>query len=257
MTRDPVVHLHALCWNDARLLPYFFRHYDPIIDQYHIYDNGSDDGSIELLNRHPRVSLGTFENAGDSFVDQAREINNSVWKASRDVADWVIVCNIDEFLWHPTFLEHLAARAAAGDTLLPAEGYQMVAPVFPRRNRALVESVRRGTRLSIMDKVCVFRPDMIDEIGYGVGRHHVAPTGIVQFSEEPALKLLHYKYLGPLYVARRHRALRRRLRSGDRSAGWGQHWQAGDLELMRKYVWTWRKAEAVVGGSADEPEAAW
>ena len=29
---DP--HLYCLCWNEAPMLPHFFRHYDPLVDRY-------------------------------------------------------------------------------------------------------------------------------------------------------------------------------------------------------------------------------
>ena len=28
-----IVHLYTLCWNEAEMLPYFFRHYDPWVDR--------------------------------------------------------------------------------------------------------------------------------------------------------------------------------------------------------------------------------
>src|SRR5690242_2946962 len=47
------VHLYALCWNDAYMLPYFFRHYDSFVDRYIIFDDGSTDRSLDILRRHP------------------------------------------------------------------------------------------------------------------------------------------------------------------------------------------------------------
>ena len=53
--RKLIVHVYAQCWNEAEMLPFFFRHYDGLVDQYFIYDDGSDDGSSELLSIHPKV----------------------------------------------------------------------------------------------------------------------------------------------------------------------------------------------------------
>jgi len=39
------------------MLPLFFRNYDPWVDQYFIYDDGSTDGSIETLKAHPKVEM--------------------------------------------------------------------------------------------------------------------------------------------------------------------------------------------------------
>jgi len=50
-------HLDAICWNDAAMLPYFFRHYDPWVDRYVFYDDGSIDDTLALLANHPRAAV--------------------------------------------------------------------------------------------------------------------------------------------------------------------------------------------------------
>jgi len=46
------------------MLPHFFRHYDSVVDQYFIYDNGSIDDSIGILYEHPNVTVRHFRNGG-------------------------------------------------------------------------------------------------------------------------------------------------------------------------------------------------
>ena len=46
---EVIIHLHATCWNEERMLPFFFRYYDRFVDRYFIHDNQSSDGSIEIL----------------------------------------------------------------------------------------------------------------------------------------------------------------------------------------------------------------
>ena len=62
--RQLSVHLYALCWNEERLLPFFFRHYDPFVTRYFIFDHDSTDRSCQLLKAHSRVALGNFEGVG-------------------------------------------------------------------------------------------------------------------------------------------------------------------------------------------------
>ena len=50
-----IVHLYAQCWNDEWILPFFFRHYDGLVERYVIYDDGSTDGTLALLRAHPKV----------------------------------------------------------------------------------------------------------------------------------------------------------------------------------------------------------
>ena len=58
--RTPRIHLYTICWNEADLLPFFFRHYDGWVDRFVIYDNGSSDQSRALLQQHPKVEVRDF-----------------------------------------------------------------------------------------------------------------------------------------------------------------------------------------------------
>ena len=49
------LHLYALCWNEGRMLPYFFRHYRSLVERFFIFDDGSTDGSLEFLRAQPDV----------------------------------------------------------------------------------------------------------------------------------------------------------------------------------------------------------
>ena len=101
MTR-PVVHLYTLCWDEADMLGFFFRHYDPFVDRYVIYDDGSTDGSREILSAHPKVELRDFPRTDpDSFVLSHRAMQNEAWKESRHRADWIVITAIDEHLHVP------------------------------------------------------------------------------------------------------------------------------------------------------------
>ena len=48
------IHLYTLCWNDRRMLPHFFRHYSFLVDRFFVFDNGSTDGSLQLLAENER-----------------------------------------------------------------------------------------------------------------------------------------------------------------------------------------------------------
>ena len=213
------VHLHALCWNEARLLPYFFRHYDPVVDRYFVYDNRSTDGSLELLERHPRVVLGTFE-FGESFVRAATEHYNQCWKQSRGQADWVFIVNIDEHLYHPHLMEYLRACKRHGVTVILPEGYNMISDTFPTTAKPLWKTIRYGARDPIWDKAEFFDPNRIEEINFVEGRHTASPSGEVVYPRTVRTKLLHFKYLGADYLVGRHAELASKIPSEDFAKGW-------------------------------------
>ena len=214
-SEDIKIHLYALCWNEERMLPHFFRHYDHLTTEYFIFDNGSTDLSIEILKANRKVSLGHFEVSGDSFVDAARDHYNECWKQSRGQADWVIVCNIDEHIYHPDLKGYLGACKHKGISLIIPKGYNMVSDTFPQTDQPLNKIIKYGIRDPYWDKPQIFNPNKINEIDFAPGRHLAAPTGEVTTPRKQKVKLLHFKYLGLEYLIRRHCELRAGLRPRD------------------------------------------
>jgi Glycosyl transferase family 2 len=207
------------------MLPYFFRHYDDFIDRYFIADNGSQDGSLDLLRSHPRVVLSEFTVEGPSFVLAAKAHYDECWKQSRGQADWVVVCNVDEHLYHPGMRDYLSTLSSRVSLIVPM-GYEMVSDTFPASPSPLYKQVRTGVRRLLNDKPQMFSPDLIREIHFHPGRHGADPLGHVQMPPTREVKLLHYKYLGLDFYSNRLTKLRSGLREQDISSGWG-----------RKYSW--------------------
>jgi hypothetical protein len=231
------VHLYALCWNEVRLLPYFFRHYDRIVDQYFIADNGSTDGSLEMLRRHPRVVLGHLA-PSSSFLAMATAHYNTCWKASRGTADWVFVVNIDEHVFHRRLRGFLRACTRRGESIVVTEGYNMVATSFPTSPRPLWRTIRYGARDPNWDKPQIFAPRRLDDINFVPGRHAATPTGHVAYATGPAPKLLHFKYLGLDYLVARHHELRTRISEAEFAQGLAYQYtwdRARNLEELERH----------------------
>jgi glycosyltransferase involved in cell wall biosynthesis len=199
------VHLYCLCWNDAKILPFFFRHYDQFVDAYAVFDAGSTDGSLDILHAHPKVEVRRFARAHpDSFVLSELYLSNRCWKESRDSADWVIVVDIDEHLFHPHMAEYLGGCKDAGITIIPALGFEMYSPEFPHPDETLCERRTHGTPNQLMSKLAVFQPDAIDEIFFAPGRQWACPIGDVIAPVKDELLLLHYRLLGIEYATQRY-----------------------------------------------------
>jgi hypothetical protein len=219
------IHLYALCFNEEKMLPHFFRHYDSIVDRYFIIDNDSKDESLKILRKHPKVILKSTKINGSSFVLGALSIYNQLWKISRGSADWVIVCNIDEFLYHNINIwNYLEESQSRGETIITPEGYEMVSDFFPKDNHPLTEQIRKGVRNRKFDKPQLFKPDSIQEINFAPGRHTAEPQGAIQYPVKSEVKLLHYKHLGKDYYLNRQSELALGLRSDDLVRKFGIHY---------------------------------
>ena len=229
------IHLYTMSWNEKKMLGYFFRHYDRFVDRYVFFDDGSDDGTIELLAAHPRVEVRRFERTDPkSFVLSARALNDQNWKESRGSADWVIVGAVDEHLWHRDLDGYLAAMRAAGVTAIPGLGFEMAGTEFPGPDELLVETRVLGAPEAQWNKLNLFDPNEVDETNFAVGRHTAAPTGRIVYPERDELLLLHYKYLSIDYVAPRHALLATGLGKIDRKNEWGHQFLFDRDQLVDK-----------------------
>jgi len=228
-----VVHLYAQCWNDEWMLPFFFRHYDRLVDRYFMFDDGSSDGTLPLLRAHPKVEVRQFERSDSrSFVVSEQAFSNQCWKASRGLADWVIVTDVDEHLYHPAGRDYLDRCASEKVTIIPALGFQMISAERPSGEETLCVACTLGAPWSQMLKASVFDPDEIVEVNYGPGRHRADPTGRIRIPQTDELLLFHYKYMGFEETYLRHKQLEKGLGLGDveRNFGHKYRWSRDRLQ---------------------------
>jgi len=227
-----VVHLFAQCWNDEWMLPFFFRHYDRLVDRYVIYDDGSTDHTWALLEAHPKVEARRFvRSVPESFALSEQALSNDCWKASAGVADWVIVTDLDEHLFHPAWPAYLSRCTQDGVTAIPALGFQMLSERAPTPGEQLSVAHPFGAPWAQMMKLSIFDPAAITDINFTPGRHMADPQGRISVPGVDEMLLLHYKYLGFEETARRHQQLRAGLGTVDFERGFGHKysWSAGEL----------------------------
>jgi hypothetical protein len=216
------------------MIPFFLRHYEPLVDRIVIFDDGSSDRSLELLGGSHKVELRRLPSGPSSILMHMEEMNRC-WKESRGRADWVIICDIDEHIYRPRLRDYLKDCKTNHATILNPIGVKMISVDFPPANAVLFQTIRRGVRSFLLDKLAVFDPNAIEEINYTPGRHVAAPAGRVIFPPKREVKLLHYKQLGLDYLLWRSNELRGRKTEYDRERGWGIHDYGSADEIERDF----------------------
>lgn len=230
------VHLYTFAWNEARLVPYFLRHYLPWVERVVVYDNQSTDGTQAMLAQHsPRVEVRSFVCADYPEPEPLGALRSQCWPEARGRADWVVVVDFDEFLWHPCGVpEYLSRAYRRGYTVVQTYGWQMVAESFPPEHVGLADWCRTGVPKHWYSKPVVFRPDQFDELAWEPGCHGVRAQGNLRQLASGSLALLHYKYLGLAYVQQRYAEYRARITTPGKRASLG-HYQVPADKLKSQF----------------------
>ena len=227
------IDLYTRCWNDMPMLGFFFRHYDPLVRRYVVFDDGSTEGSLDFLHASDNVDVRRMppDSDPDSRIASATTLLDSCWQESCGSADWVIVTDIDEHLHHADDLaSYLRACKESGVTMVPALGYEMVSETFPRGDLILCEELTMGAPSSAMSKLSIFSPDDMVAVNFRAGRHSAEPTGHVVAPARDEVLLLHYRHLDFERTLARHARARTRQRPKDFANDWG-------------YQYSWTRAQ--------------
>ena len=231
------IDLYTRCWNEAEMLGFFFRHYDRLVDRYIVYDDGSSDASPALLRANPKADVRPtppYSDLTSRTVSELADFNN-FWKESRGRADWVIVVDVDEHLYHPDLGRYLQACSRSGVTVVPALGYTMLSDEFPADDVLLRCAITSGAPDIMMSKLAIFSPDAVAETNFAVGRHTAEPEGDIVAPPRDELLLLHYKYLSFERTFRRNQESRSRQRGKDIEMGWGIQYSWTREQLLDRW----------------------
>lgn len=204
------------------MMPFFLRHYAAFADEIHVFDDGSTDGTRELVMLHHKAVLHDIPFTGldeRALLDLAYE----AYPASRGKADWVMWPDVDEFIYSPRLVETLE-HFKDYECVRPL-GFNMLGPVPVDDGASQIwELLRTGIRAEVYSKPIIFRPECT--IRWAPGKHKLEePKPKRPPEEDPTapnewrIKLLHYRYMTPEYT--RVRSARQYARSTDKGTAWG------------------------------------
>lgn len=186
------INLITKTYNSEKILPYFFKHYDQFVTNYYIWDNMSTDGTRGLLIANPKVTM--FDNLETEFDDyKHKEFKNNAWKGFKD-CDFIINCDVDEFLYHPNIETILSECKECNHTLIGSYGYQMFSEKYPTEDFQIYDIIKTGIREMNYDKPIIFNPEINPEYSFGAHKclnHYYVDCGI---------KLLHFKMIGKEFI---------------------------------------------------------
>lgn len=105
--------------NEDYFLPFFFRHYRALgIENFLVYDDHSDDGSLEFLNSQPDCTILTSDVPYGQHFGPIKRLGNILKETVPDQffpRQWVITADADEFLQLPPGFDTLPQFCAELD----------------------------------------------------------------------------------------------------------------------------------------------
>jgi glycosyltransferase involved in cell wall biosynthesis len=243
----PIVHAFFLCYNEANILPHLLKYYLSFCEKVTILDNNSTDNSVEIINSFPNTDIIPWESNEELNDGLYIKLKNHVWKSSTGIADYVIVGDADEFLYHENMVNFLIKSKKDGITLFKPQGYHMVADENFNLNidDELFKLVNKGVRTEVLDKIMMFDCNKISNINYSIGCHMANPIGEIKTNTND-LKMLHYKFLGLEDHKYKQKIRGSRLSEFNRQHGFGLYYLFNEEEQINDYLGYLNKREKVL-----------
>ncbi len=241
------IHLYTFCYNEEFLAPYFLRHYLPIASKIIVFDNHSTDRSAEILGANPNVFIKKYDSNNEFRDDLKLAIANTVWKKSKGHADFVIICDFDEFLYHPNIAKALLQAKKESYSVIRCRGYDMISDRPPEKQGQIYHEIKEGARNPEWDKMMLFDPNQITDINYNPGAHWALPEGNVKILKHGhEFKLLHFRYLGLDHILQKHKERAVRLSEVNLKHKWGRHYLYDDEKQREIFDEAFERREIVI-----------
>lgn len=242
----PKVHLFTLTYNEEKILPFFFQHYEKFVDRFYVFDNHSTDRTEEICKERDDVIFVKWDSKGKMDSFQLTEMRNKIWKKSIAHCDFILVVDADEFLYHKNMKSVLSKMKKNMFTIAKPVGYGMLSSKFPTSGELITNQVKKGVRTPMMDKCVLFSPRHVEKTNYGLGSHTCLPEGYIKVYRDENLKLLHYKGLGVDYSLERKNLFKKRVPKKNLKMGISKHYFADDKQFVEAIKKGIKKAKPVI-----------
>lgn len=191
------LHVYTTVWNEAYMMKYFMRWYDTVADKIFVLDDNSDDGTREIVASYPKATLLPCSSSGFDEYKKTESFGTEYRKHSRD-AEWVIVCDCDEFVYHPDLRNFLTQKRQVGFRAIRTRGVFFASKEIPETDGQLFDAMPYKWYLNSYNKPIVFDPKL--DVTFKPGCHPPAKFSEGVEAGGCGLYLYHCCYLSKQWI---------------------------------------------------------
>jgi glycosyltransferase involved in cell wall biosynthesis len=254
-----IIYTYIFCWNEEKILPFTLDHYSQFSDRIFLLDNYSTDKSLKIASKYAKVTVIPIscEEEGDTYDEfKSAKLRSTIYKdetygfQATGKADWAILVDADEFVYHPDLVNVLKGYKEQGVAIPRLAGYDMFSKEFPihTKGELLTSRVKRGNPSPSESKPVMLDPSKV-EVKFSVGAHfHSEVRGSALPSINADIKLLHYKNLSKDYVVRRYKQLAPRSSCTNKANKFGEHWYSKKIHksMEESFDTSYKNAKKVI-----------
>lgn len=246
-TTEPTIEVFTITYNEEKIINFFIDHYMQFCSKITVMDNYSTDNTAEIVKSYNSEKIALkYYNSSNSLDDSIYiNIKNNCWKDS--TADYVIVVDCDEFIYHNNLKSFLNKTR---QPVYRPIGFDMVSDNFPPLCGQLTDVITEGVFSSNYSKMCLFSPSKLAGINYELGCHNAQPidknNSRVTAFESPELKLLHYKNLSFDYRYSKHVEYNKRMSNFNSQTGSGIHYTYSKEQQYNEFVSIYNNRKKII-----------
>ena len=224
------VDVFTLGYNEEKILPHFIHHYKTFCRNITFFNNMSTDSSV-------KICIDSGVTVIDTGLDEFNDIANVQIKHASYVnsdADFVIVVDTDELVYHPDIVNLLEGYKEDGVTLHKIKGYTMVTDSGYPEVGKLTQMVTKGIPSINYAKRCILNPKL--RVRWGPGCHQLLSIDReYKESDQQDLSLLHYKFMDRKEIHDKKISYAKRMSNLNKMHGLSSHYNNYDYDETEKW----------------------
>lgn len=172
----------TLCFNEIDIIPFARKYWERIGCDVVVFDNGSTDGSIELLQSLPYCTVRHFDSAGQNDVIQ-KTVKETAYMEYKDKYDVIIITDMDELFFFNDFEKAATDMIEGGYNCIVVNNYALCEDFKPQPSEEyyLHEQCHKFYKQKLnhmngygeLSKLSIFNTKATSQVCMSVGQHYV------------------------------------------------------------------------------------